>query len=571
MTKAVWKYLILINLIALFVAPELNSVHYDPERQFWAEITFAWSAVILFILSSIAFKKSSIPGIVIPIGFFAIYLLIQPSIVTIQYVGLSYIALIEFFICILLSISINTIKEELGLTLLVEFICFALLIGAILQSIIGLIQYLNFARSLGFIFYDGLHPTTNIFGHFGQRNHYSHYLTWAFFAVIYLYIKNIINRPFFYSLVLWFDFSLTIASSRSVFIYFAIAILISWVFRNKTDVGKRFCLLIIACFVSLLIFQYLYPIINHLFTTSHVQSGLERLSADDGAGRRKIEWLKAIMIFKHYPMFGVGWNQFARQSVVLHHLFPGAAANSGLFTNCHNLILQLLAETGLIGTGIFVLGIAWVLARVFKNNVTIETILFICMLCTTFGHSMVEYPLWYMYFLGGMIVFISIDAPLIRVERRWICFIGFIPVVWLMYLFVMNSLIFDTMVRYFNAPSDPVKFNVRANYIKNLVDNNQLWAYDASYSLDNYINVSSKLTNSFFDVKSQYYYTNQFSDFHPYPHSIMKQAMLAWDTGNKPRAIFLVKMAVNAFPVYKHSFKLTLSNKKYAPLLKLVQ
>ena len=42
------KSFILFGLIALFVIPELNNVHYDPQPQFWAEMTVAWAILGLF-------------------------------------------------------------------------------------------------------------------------------------------------------------------------------------------------------------------------------------------------------------------------------------------------------------------------------------------------------------------------------------------------------------------------------------------------------------------------------------------------------------------------------------------
>ncbi|XLM23360.1 O-antigen ligase family protein, partial [Chromobacterium piscinae] len=97
------------------------------------------------------------------------------------------------------------------------------------------------------------------------------------------------------------------------------------------------------------------PLFNHLIsllTHSDVEnaSGVARLAAngDDMGARRFAEMHKAWLTFKAHPLWGVGWSQYAAESVRLQPLpqFAAAGYNSGLFTNAHNLVMQLLAEMG---------------------------------------------------------------------------------------------------------------------------------------------------------------------------------------------------------------------------------
>ena len=79
-----------------------------------------------------------------------------------------------------------------------------------------------------------------------------------------------------------------------------------------------------------------------------VASGVERLAANsDGMGARRLaEWGKAWLVFREAPWFGAGWSQYAYHSVRLQLLpqFVDSGVNSGLFSNAHNLVFQLLAE-----------------------------------------------------------------------------------------------------------------------------------------------------------------------------------------------------------------------------------
>ncbi len=568
------KFLLIIGLLILFVIPELNNVHYDPQPQFWAEITVVWGILALFLWCLVFSPSLSIPSIVIPLFLFGGYLLLQPSLVSVDFPGLSAITALEMLTGILLAIAISTLKENFGLKRIVVLVCSILLIGALLQTMIGFIQYIGAARHFGsLIFYDSDHPTTNIFGHFGQRNHYAHYLSWGTFGLIYLYQQRKVPQWLFYTLLVWLCFSLTIAASRSVFMYFILAFLIGIinVAVQKTADSKNLLKLIVIAVVALFAIEYFYPLLHKLFTPhNNFSSGLGRLDSDSGTGRRGIEWAKAWLVFKSHPLFGDGWNEYAKQSVLLHHLFPNAAPNSGLFTNCHNLILQLLAETGIIGTLIVIGGIVAAIWRTLKNSFSTGTIIGLCMVATTLAHSMDEYPLWYMYFLAGLITFLSLDKPLLTISATWAAGIFAAPLAIIAYLVISGSIIFDNLVDYYDAPDDQPTFNQQAKYLENLVDNNYLWSYHAIYTLDNYINVDDSMTNALFTPAVQLRYTHRFDTFHPYPDTMMKEAMLDWNLGFKESAVALVKTDVQAFPVYVPSFRTTLKDKKYQPLVELL-
>lgn len=572
------KPLLFIGFILLFAFPQLNNVHYDPQPQFWAEITAAWITIGIFAFIIIRFDKITIPFSVVPFTLFAAYLTVQPYLVSnIDFIGLNYVAALEMVIAIILAISINTIRNTYGLKYLVTILAYALVTGAILQSLIGIIQYTGHVKLFGdMIFYDYEHPTTNIFGHFGQRNHYAHYLSWGTFGLIYLFQQKRINYKLFYPLLIWLCFSLTIAASRSVLIYFPLASIICTIayLINRNHHTKQLMLLVIMATIALFAVEYLLPVINKLFTThSSSTSGLSRLSSSDGneTGRRSIEWQKAWIVFKEHPLLGVGWNGFAKQSVLLYPLFPNAALNSGLFTNCHNLILQLLAETGLIGTLIVVFGLMIAVIRQMIKNVNVETIIILCMLGTTLAHSMNEYPLWYVYFLVGLVTFISLDKPLATISTKLVTLISIAPLAYLAYLMIRGSMIFDTLVDYYDTPDDQKTFNNQAHYLEKLTNTNVLWSYYSLYTLDNYIDVDEEMTDNLMTIQQQYYYTNKLATFHPYPDTMLKQAMLDFNIGNESAAESLVKLDVLSFPVYKASFRDTLKDPYYHKLYVLTK
>jgi O-antigen ligase len=588
------RYLILANILVLMVVAQLNNIHYDPLRTFWGEMIFAWASISLFLLVSITHRQITIPHVVIPLALFGLYICLQPLIVPIEFIGISFTTALEMLLCILLAIACNTIIQQHGLKTFMRYICIALILGAILQSIIGLIQYNGWFKYFNsilddLIFYDPTHSNSNIFGHFGQRNSYCHYLSWAVFALIYMRLiyNNRIMRIIFIPGLIWFIFSMTIAGSRSVFMYFIAAALISLIYliknnsqncdiKNKNTARQLFYILLVTL-VALIVFQYFYPLLQQLGQLGahkqNISSGLQRIVEENGAGgiagRRLFEWKKAFIVFENNPIFGYGLSKLPQQSVYLSPLFPNQPTNAGLFIYCHNLILQLMAETGLIGTLIVVVGSFYIIKKIWQQN-SLPAIIILCMLATTIAHSMVEYPLWYLYFLGPFIMFLSIPNTGIKINNKYILGISAIPIIYLAYSMISSSIISERLTNYFDAPDNQKEFIQQAKYLENLANTDIIWESTALHTLDEYINVNDANTNRAFSTQMQLEYELRFTNTYPYPSCLLKVAMLYWNLDDKANAIKSMQLTMRAYPEYRSWFLSELHNKKYIGLYEAV-
>ena len=570
---------IFLGMVCFFTIAQLNNVRFEPSSTFWAQISFAYIGMIFFCYIILTHKKIYIPYVVIPLSLFGFYLTIQPHITPMSFPGLNYITTIEMFICILIAITTNTIIYNYNLRIFTIYLSVAILIGVIIQSGIGFIQYANLFKYFhGIIFYDSSHPNTNIFGHFGQRNHYCHFLTWGVFALIYLFHQKIINKYFFAIIMFWLMFSITIASSRSVFLYFGCANIITlfyWVLYKRQDLLKIFLLTIIAT-LTLFAFEYLYPIITeHLNHNTQILSGFSRLQHSESGGefgRRLVEWKKAIVVFLSNTVTGCGWYGYAHYSVFLYKLFPNAPLNDGLFTNCHNLILQLLAETGIIGTLMVCVGILYIIYKMLRMSVcanAVEIIIILCMIATTLIHSMVEYPLWYLYFLGVFVIFLSITTP-IKTMNNKIITIAFMPFITLLfYIMITKSIIFDKLVNYIDTPDKASIFKINTQNLLDIANKDQLMSYFAIFTLDNYIEPDGEFSLQSLSLGEMLEYENKFVLFQPYPLNLTKLAKIEWNMGNKNTAIMLAHTAKNAYPNYLNSIQVSLHKRKYKFLYNL--
>lgn len=567
------SFLIALLVSTLFI-PQLNNTHYAPSAQFWTEIIVAYCILISYTAMSIVFFKRdadsklvSIPLITIYLMLLGVYIIVETKINPYNFIGLNIIALLEMVILILFAINIESIKESFGLPTLMTYICFAILLGGILQSTIGLMQFTGLAQYCGdYIFYDYNHPTTNIFGHFGQRNHYSHYLSWAIFATIYLFHQRRINIAIFSVCMIYLCFGITISGSRSVFLYFITAIIISAIMLlSKQKAQMKMFILILMATITMLILQFGWSNVHSSkFST---QSGLQRLENINSGNneRRYTEWQKAWIIFKNHPIIGVGWNQFAKNSMELQQQFPDAPTNAGLFTNCHNIILQLGAETGVIGILLLLLPILQVCYKMFKNQqYRSEYTIILCMIGTTFMHSMTEYPLWYLYFLAPFIMFLSLDQPFMKISPRLnlTMFAPITIVIW--YLVIYYSITYNGIVNRFAVPSDQDSINANVAYLKNVINHDVLLSYYGVFTLDEYIGNSTTIPMS---NQQQFAYDKLLNQFHPYPETMFKSAMFYYEFGNENLAKNILHETIIAYPNYKKYFMQKLHDQKLDKLL----
>lgn len=563
------KTFFIISLLLIFVIPQLNYIHYDPISTFYGEFIAVFGTVILLMSTLFSFSKISIPEIIFFLLFFIVYLFIQSFYIDSVYSSTTYIVIIECLVLIFALIGISTFRQIISLEEMLVYLTIIITIGAIIQSIIGFIQFCGLHKYFNnIIFYDSSRPNTNIFGHFGQRNHYSHYLSWGIFSIFYLFHKNKINILKFLSLVFWLLFSITIASSRSVFIYFAVATLIFTIFyfKNKTSENKKIAIIMLSIFLGLIIFEFSFPYIQYFIIHKyHGTTGWQRLNYDNSAARRLVEWEKAWATFKLSPIIGFGAGSFPRFSVNLSQFFKNVP-NSGLFVNSHNIIMQLLAETGLIGTLIIVATIITYSYRIFKLN-NFSAMIIMCMICTTLIHSFLEYPLWYLYFLIPFVIFIgSAYEETIKISRKVIIFLTVIPLAFLIY-FMSNSIInYNKLTHISEIPSDYKQYSDNVDYLNHLYNKDILWKYIALGMLDDYITIDDENTNKKFTLEKQLEIEEIYNDYRPYPSSLIKLAMLYYLKNDKVTAYKIIHLAMYAYPNYKNMFLKMLKNSKYIEL-----
>lgn len=549
----------------LAIVPFASPIHYVPLPQWWGEISTVWLALgagVLLACNGSLFER--LPRAAIWCLVMALCWAAQPWLVKTLFPGMTYATALAWTAMAYLAAATLTLREELGLSRITFWLAWALVAGALVQSLIGLTQLTGLAPLLnGAVFYDSSHPTSNIFGHIGQRNQYAHYLMWGMIAGVYLFSTERMRGLWFTLWTVWLALMLACAGSRTILLYVVAVVLISalWHARIRTAISRRLMLSMFFACCLIVAAQFLMPMVNQLvslLTHSHVAvaSGVERLAAngDDMSSRRFAEMHKAWMVFRAHPFKGVGWSQYAAQSVSLQVLpqFSSDGFNSGLFTNAHNLILQLLAEMGGVITAIVVLGFLWVIWPFMSQKAEVEGVLPLACMSVTLIHSMLEYPLWYLYFLAMLVVFCAL-APMpvrargarIGVLWRLVLFAGLVAL-GVMSIGAVRH--YEELVSLYTPTNRPASDEPRIARLGDIVAHEPLYAFHALYTLDNYIEATPDR------LEQKRRWIDQMAAFRPYPDVLMKQAEMQAMMGQETEAEQTLALALGSFPTYAHDF-----------------
>ena len=120
---------------------------------------------------------------------------------------------------------------------------------------------------------------------------------------------------------------------------------------------------------------------------------------DTGGSIRLYLWHEALLMFLQFPLLGVGFGQFAWHHFQLLPLLQ-ASNISGLYNNAHNLVFQLAAEAGIAGLLALFVSVGNLVLRPPPCAPSAAHWWGYAALGVLAIHSLLEYPLWYTYFLA---------------------------------------------------------------------------------------------------------------------------------------------------------------------------
>jgi O-antigen ligase len=418
-----WAHVSLTLVGLMWSFPFLHYRHENPLTSFDQEW---WSVMLgllaLTLLAAHKFRQPlEIPRIAqLPVALIAVVLL-QLALSRVPYFGQALLYAMYFLFAALLMVLGAKLRDCFGLTRLAQVLAIFLLIGASLEAAIGVLQHFHWRTPLDSVIASKV--SSFLYGNIAQHNHFANYISMGLISLGLLFQQSKLKAVYVVVLASLLLFVLTLSGSRSSWLYLMMMSGLAWLWTRR-DAALRpllsYSLSLIVGF-GLMHLVVRIPFMNGAESSTNTVDRLyiELLSNEGSTIWVKFYmWHEAWLMFTQSPWLGVGFGQFA-----WHHfeLLPvlRPANISGLFNNAHSLIFQIAAEAGFGGLlalfgslGIWFYGLKRAtLSAAHWWGYAVLGVLAI--------HSLLEYPLWYTYFIAiAAILLGAFDETRYRLEMH---------------------------------------------------------------------------------------------------------------------------------------------------------
>ncbi|MEN3030818.1 PglL family O-oligosaccharyltransferase [Chromobacterium amazonense] len=433
-----------------------------------------------------------------------------------------------------------------------------------LQSVLGFIQALGLAPlARGWVLFNP--GSSDVIGNFGQRNLLAQFLGWGAVSAAYLCATGRMGRVATGSAVLVLALLMSWTGARLPLAYGLGLALLAWFWHRRVPqdetvarMARALAWSVLALALIQIFNQQIDSVLQAIGLPIHVQSGSDRLLDAGFGARRRIEWSKAWEVFTQHPWLGVGLGGYAWHSAWLE-AYGGwpKVPESWLFTHCHNLIFQLLAETGLVGTLLVVGGLLYCLLPYFRRGEqTADNLLLISIAMMLLGHSMFEYPLWYLPFLL-MLVIICTLSPVkgwtVQLSGRFRQVLGLSAGVLALAYVATGILPYRQLIQNFTPRSENTLQASLDNAKRSLklseLSRNPLWSWEADLGMVNYLQPDGIMRDLQLEL------AERVARYQPFPTVLIKLSILRALNGQAEPAKQALTMAIANYPDYTPVFQ----------------
>jgi O-antigen ligase len=394
------------SLALLCIAPFLWPYHRHPFTSFYSE----WIALIcglgvcLVMLRRDVWQAHRIPGMALGLAVTAVLIALRGSDGWISASGAAFVLIWASA----LIVAVRMLRDIYGLERMVMLVAGAMVCGATLGSLVGVVQYYEFQTPLNPWIVKT--PANYLLGNIGQRNHYSSQLAVGLFGLLLLGARGRPHPAWLCIPALPMLWALTLSGSRSSWVFLGLAVVLAFFVarRNAPEqaVGRRLLVLTVILVATAVLMTVVLTWGGSAGErgVTPFETNLNRLIHDPGSTReRLVLWPAAWQTILAHPWFGAGWGAFPWE-------YFRFVADSGpgdpfrLFHHAHNIGLHLAAELGLVGAGIVLAPILFWFYRQFRESSSVLRWWALVIAGVLAWHSLIEFPLWYAYFLGILAV-----------------------------------------------------------------------------------------------------------------------------------------------------------------------
>lgn len=301
--------------------------------------------------------------------------------------------------------------SQMGLENAVRYFAFAIMGGAFFAAISSLLQ--PWLLPVGWL---GLSPAQG--GPLAQANHFANYLWLGLGSAMYLRAVRVIPGLCFWPLVCVLVATAAFTGQRSPILYATIfAVIAEWSYRSRKNSSMRLPAVGVA--VIFFCLQPLLSVVPPWWKTADKAVPLLRAASELGQPSYRVMQMRpAYEAIVQRPLQGAGIGSYPSLSLKYADLIA-PESNLGPTEHAHNLFVHVAAEMGVpVALAVFFASLVWIrrlLSRDEQNEVTWAMMMF-----SVIGlHSLLEYPLWYGYFLGPLALILGMFGGSKVVSMGW--------------------------------------------------------------------------------------------------------------------------------------------------------
>lgn len=406
--------------------PFLHPVHQPPVRSFFPEVlafALGLSALVAFSLQhrrvEIRVSAIALLPVLLVLG---IAVQTVSGLVSIDPVPTAYLAWASA-----MAVLGTSLVAAAGRKTLMDAIAIGLLCGASVSALLAVLQFFGLQAAPQWpAEVAGARMTANL----GQPNRLADYLWLGVTSACYLGWQGVLPRTVSAILAIAIALVSVLSGSRMIALFEIALTLVIWSSTGGMRTGKRgLAGLLAGAFVGLILLTLASYVVQlrsgtQLGASAHIVTRYEPQVL--GSDARLDLWREGISIIRAHPLTGVGVGNFRWEMLHAAALAPPAANTYPVAEHTHNIILQWAAEVGIPLTLLVIVLASRILWFDLRRMAGAEFILVGGVLSTIGIHSLLEYPLWFAYFLGPvallmggishrMVVFRSFRALLICV------------------------------------------------------------------------------------------------------------------------------------------------------------
>ncbi|KVQ95824.1 PglL family O-oligosaccharyltransferase [Burkholderia ubonensis] len=401
----------LVALAVALIVPYAITNHTYPIPTFYSE----FSALALYLLlgaSVILLARTSRPAspfaapaaFAAPLGFAAV-LVAQVALMPLRVPSMNWLA-VGYLGAALVAMQAGYVlaREQLA-EAAARIMAGALLIGGVFAVFCQVVQLFRLESVLSpFVVVYNIAVERRPYGNMAQANHLATYIAFALAGALYLVQTRRLAVWAWLMLSVVLSGGLALTVSRGPWLQVAVMVVAGfWMARAESrdkpgapaNVRARAWLmpvLLAAVFVAV---NGAVRWANLHYHLNLAVSAAERMRDAGQIAPRLALWKYGLAMFREHPLLGVGWGEFPSHQFALARALGGVE----IANNSHDIFIDLLAKSGLLGLGVLVVTLVLWFVRALRAPQTSTRVFGFALVGVLLMHALVEYPQQYMFFL----------------------------------------------------------------------------------------------------------------------------------------------------------------------------